>query len=97
MDENSITKNVFNVQPIGTGRKGRPNLRWIDGLEKYFLDLRNKNWRIYNQEEGWRGKGFLRRPRSTLNCLATEEGKNLIDIEIQDYNYMKNTKKNRDG
>ncbi|GFT11407.1 hypothetical protein TNCV_1144701 [Trichonephila clavipes] len=26
-------KKVFNAQPIGTGRKGRPNLRRIDGLE----------------------------------------------------------------
>ncbi|GFY27144.1 hypothetical protein TNCV_2067651 [Trichonephila clavipes] len=23
---------VFNAQPIGTRRKGRPNFRWIDGL-----------------------------------------------------------------
>ncbi|GFU01939.1 hypothetical protein TNCV_1524281 [Trichonephila clavipes] len=36
---------VFNVQTIGTRRKGRPNLRWIDGLEKDLLVLRIKNWR----------------------------------------------------
>ncbi|GFU68561.1 uncharacterized protein TNCV_3064851 [Trichonephila clavipes] len=30
MDENHITKKVFNAQAIGTRRKGRPNLRWID-------------------------------------------------------------------
>ncbi|GFT30306.1 hypothetical protein TNCV_2376111 [Trichonephila clavipes] len=35
MDEDRPTKKVFNAQPIGTRRKGRPNLRWIDGLEKY--------------------------------------------------------------
>ncbi|GFX27722.1 uncharacterized protein TNCV_3662091 [Trichonephila clavipes] len=34
MDENRTTKKVFNAQPIRTQRKGRPNLRWIDGLEK---------------------------------------------------------------
>ncbi|GFV91613.1 uncharacterized protein TNCV_4761781 [Trichonephila clavipes] len=45
MDEDHTTKNVFNTQPIGTRRKGRPNLRWIDGLEKYFLVLRTKNSR----------------------------------------------------
>ncbi|GFX77246.1 uncharacterized protein TNCV_5063791 [Trichonephila clavipes] len=38
-------KKVFNAQPIGTRRKGRTNLRWIDGLEKDLLVLRTKNWR----------------------------------------------------
>ncbi|GFV44150.1 uncharacterized protein TNCV_2770461 [Trichonephila clavipes] len=33
MDENRTTKKVFNDQPIGTQRKGWPNLRWIDGIE----------------------------------------------------------------
>ncbi|GFU19995.1 uncharacterized protein TNCV_1191451 [Trichonephila clavipes] len=45
MDENRITKKVFNAQPIGTRRKGRPNLRWIDVLKKDILVLRTKNWR----------------------------------------------------
>ncbi|GFW20985.1 uncharacterized protein TNCV_1714921 [Trichonephila clavipes] len=40
-----ITKKVFNAQPIGTRRKGGPNLRWIGGLEKDLLDLRTKHWR----------------------------------------------------
>ncbi|GFW81267.1 uncharacterized protein TNCV_376151 [Trichonephila clavipes] len=29
----------------GMRRKGRPNLRWIDGLEKDLLVLRTKNWK----------------------------------------------------
>ncbi|PRD32136.1 UNVERIFIED_CONTAM: hypothetical protein NCL1_21396 [Trichonephila clavipes] len=45
-DEDCTTKKVFNDQPIGTRRKGRLNLRWIDGLEKDLLVLRTKNWRI---------------------------------------------------
>ncbi|GFU55760.1 uncharacterized protein TNCV_2969291 [Trichonephila clavipes] len=45
MNEDCINKKVFNAQPIGIRRKGRPNLRWIDGLEKYLLVLRTKNWR----------------------------------------------------
>ncbi|GFU80516.1 uncharacterized protein TNCV_533901 [Trichonephila clavipes] len=45
MDEDCTTKKVFNAQPTGTRRKGRPNFRWIDGLEKDFLVLRTKNWR----------------------------------------------------
>ncbi|GFV99058.1 anaphase-promoting complex subunit 1 [Trichonephila clavipes] len=39
------SKIVFNVQSISTRRKGRPNLRWIDGLEKDLLVLRTRNWR----------------------------------------------------
>ncbi|GFY35122.1 uncharacterized protein TNCV_5044971 [Trichonephila clavipes] len=44
MDEDSTSKKVFNAQPIGTRRKGRSNLRRIDGLEKDLL-LRTKNSR----------------------------------------------------
>ncbi|GFW46458.1 uncharacterized protein TNCV_4811461 [Trichonephila clavipes] len=42
MDEDHTTKKVFNAKPIGTRGKGRPNLRWIDCLEKDLLVLRNK-------------------------------------------------------
>ncbi|GFX76418.1 uncharacterized protein TNCV_5090571 [Trichonephila clavipes] len=45
MDKDHPTKKVFNVQPNGAWRKGRPNLRWIDVLEKDFLVLRTNNWR----------------------------------------------------
>ncbi|GFW69065.1 uncharacterized protein TNCV_2919631 [Trichonephila clavipes] len=38
--EDRTTKKVFNARPFGTRRKGRPNLRWIDGLEKDLLVLR---------------------------------------------------------
>ncbi|GFW91335.1 uncharacterized protein TNCV_737491 [Trichonephila clavipes] len=38
-------KKVFKAQPIGTRKKGRPNLRWIDGLEKDLLVLRTRDWR----------------------------------------------------
>ncbi|GFV93833.1 uncharacterized protein TNCV_367321 [Trichonephila clavipes] len=46
MNVDSTTIKVFNTQPIGTRRKGRTNLRWIDGLEKDLLVLRTNNWRI---------------------------------------------------
>ncbi|GFS95152.1 uncharacterized protein TNCV_2704981 [Trichonephila clavipes] len=45
MNEDSITKKVFNAQPMGTRRKGRPNFKRIDGLEKDLLVLRTGNWR----------------------------------------------------
>ncbi|GFU89909.1 uncharacterized protein TNCV_163941 [Trichonephila clavipes] len=45
MDENRATKKLFKVHPIDAQRKGRQNLRWIDGLEKDLLVLRTKNRR----------------------------------------------------
>ncbi|GFX63518.1 hypothetical protein TNCV_105251 [Trichonephila clavipes] len=38
-------KKVFDAQPISTRRKGRQNLRWIDGLEKDLLVLKTENWK----------------------------------------------------
>ncbi|GFT37182.1 uncharacterized protein TNCV_1126481 [Trichonephila clavipes] len=43
INKDRTTKKVFNAQPIGTQRKGRLNLRWIDGLEKDLLVLRTRN------------------------------------------------------
>ncbi|GFW58071.1 uncharacterized protein TNCV_2742171 [Trichonephila clavipes] len=45
MDEYRTTKKVFNSQLISTRRKDKPNLRWIDGLEKDLLVSRTKNWK----------------------------------------------------
>ncbi|GFY30549.1 uncharacterized protein TNCV_3523121 [Trichonephila clavipes] len=45
MNEDRTTKKVFNAQPIGTRREGRPNLRRIHGLEKHLLVLRTRSWR----------------------------------------------------
>ncbi|GFX42999.1 uncharacterized protein TNCV_436151 [Trichonephila clavipes] len=44
-DERRTTKKVFNAKTISTRKMGRPNLRWIDGLEIDLLVLRTKNWR----------------------------------------------------
>ncbi|GFV24916.1 hypothetical protein TNCV_883821 [Trichonephila clavipes] len=44
MSEDCATKKVLNAQPIGTRRKGRPNIRCIDVLENDLV-LRNRNWR----------------------------------------------------
>ncbi|GFT53451.1 uncharacterized protein TNCV_3324411 [Trichonephila clavipes] len=45
MDEDRSAKKVFSAQPSGIRKKGKPNLRWIDGLEKDLLILKTKNWR----------------------------------------------------
>ncbi|GFU04273.1 uncharacterized protein TNCV_863791 [Trichonephila clavipes] len=71
MDENRTTKKVFNAQPIGTRRKGRPNLRWTDGLEKDLLVLRTKNWRtLAGSRLAW--KRLLEKAKG---CRATEDGR----------------------
>ncbi|GFT05935.1 uncharacterized protein TNCV_3926791 [Trichonephila clavipes] len=46
MDEDRTTNKVFNAQLISVRRKGRPNFRWVYGLEKDLLVLRTKKWRI---------------------------------------------------
>ncbi|GFV80687.1 hypothetical protein TNCV_4618491 [Trichonephila clavipes] len=44
MNEDRTSKKIFNAQPTGTRRRGRPNLKLIDGLEKDILVLRTWNW-----------------------------------------------------
>ncbi|GFT48731.1 hypothetical protein TNCV_595061 [Trichonephila clavipes] len=66
-------KKSLNAQPIGTKRKRRPNLIWIDGLEKDLLVLRTKNWKTLARRRLTYRKGFLRNPRSTLGCRVTKK------------------------
>ncbi|GFW67939.1 uncharacterized protein TNCV_3872681 [Trichonephila clavipes] len=80
MDEDRTTKKVFNAQSIDTRRKGRPNLRWIDGLEKDLV-LRTKNCRtLAGRWLAW--KRLLRRLRPTLGCRVTEEGRLSKGIDV---------------
>ncbi|GFU46169.1 uncharacterized protein TNCV_2155121 [Trichonephila clavipes] len=34
MNEDRTIEKVFDAQPISARKRGRPNLRWIEGLEK---------------------------------------------------------------
>ncbi|GFV58924.1 uncharacterized protein TNCV_1811731 [Trichonephila clavipes] len=45
MNEDLTIKDAFDAQLIGTRRKDRPNLRWIDGLNKGLLVLRTRDRR----------------------------------------------------
>ncbi|GFV51063.1 hypothetical protein TNCV_4743401 [Trichonephila clavipes] len=69
MDEDRTTKKVFNAPPFGTQRKDRPNLRWIDGLEKYLLFLRTKNWRTQAGRRLASSEGH----GTILDCRTTED------------------------
>ncbi|GFX83502.1 uncharacterized protein TNCV_324511 [Trichonephila clavipes] len=78
MNEDHPTKKVFNARPIGTRRKGRQNLRWIDDLEKYLLVLRTRNWiTLAGRRLDWK------RPRPTLGCHVTEGGRKDITIQYR--------------
>ncbi|GFT12559.1 uncharacterized protein TNCV_5093571 [Trichonephila clavipes] len=71
MDEDRTTKKFINAQPIGTRREGRPNLRWIDGIEKDLLVLKTRNWRTLA------GRRLLENEcQGALGYRATEEGRN---------------------
>ncbi|GFV79271.1 uncharacterized protein TNCV_71391 [Trichonephila clavipes] len=79
MNEDRTTKKVFNAQPIGTRRRGRPNIRWIDGLEKDLLVLRTRHWRrLTGRRLVW--KWLL---EETKGCSANEEGRKGFQIILQ--------------
>ncbi|GFV49858.1 hypothetical protein TNCV_1391401 [Trichonephila clavipes] len=70
--------------PNQLARKGRPNLKWIEGLEKDLLDLRTMNWRTpAGRRLAW--KRLLEKAKgdsplafegiSSLGCRATEKGR----------------------
>ncbi|GFT57061.1 uncharacterized protein TNCV_1691211 [Trichonephila clavipes] len=62
-------KEVFNVQPIGTRIKDRPNLRWIDGLEKDLLVLRTRRWRTrVGRRLAWKRLLQMAKAHPGLSC-----------------------------
>ncbi|GFW40584.1 hypothetical protein TNCV_4824201 [Trichonephila clavipes] len=65
------------LQPVGSLRKGRPHLRWIDGLEKYLLVLRTRYWRtLARRRLAW--KRLLEKAKAHPGCRAPEEGRNML-------------------
>jgi hypothetical protein len=43
------------VKPEGKRKKGRPRMRWMDGVEKDLRNLGVVNWRARAEEiDGWR-------------------------------------------
>jgi hypothetical protein len=50
-----IIKRLIIVKPEGKRKKGRPRMRWIDGVEKDLRSLGVVNWKAKAQErDGWR-------------------------------------------
>jgi hypothetical protein len=45
MNDEEPTKKLMLGKPDGTRRRGRPKLRWIDGLEKDLHSISIRNWK----------------------------------------------------
>ncbi|GFV39497.1 uncharacterized protein TNCV_4338611 [Trichonephila clavipes] len=70
MNEDRTTKKNFNSQPTGPRRKGRSNLRWIDGLENDLLVLRTSNWRtLAGRRLAWKMLLEKANAHPGLSCL----------------------------
>jgi hypothetical protein len=55
MNDEEPTKKLMLGKPDGTRRRGRPMLRWIDGLEKDLHNISIRNWKnIALDRSRWR-------------------------------------------
>jgi hypothetical protein len=44
-ENEEITKRLIIVKPEGKRKKGRPRMRWMDGVEKVWRNLGVVNWK----------------------------------------------------
>jgi hypothetical protein len=55
MDDNEPPRKVLLGNPGGQWRRGRPKLRWEDGVEEDVRKLGCRNWRMAaRNRDGWR-------------------------------------------
>ncbi|GFW66122.1 uncharacterized protein TNCV_1710211 [Trichonephila clavipes] len=79
MNVDSTTKKVFKAQPIGTQRRGKTNLRWIDGLEKDLLVLRTRNWRTLARKSlPWKRLLEKAKAHPGVSCLSGRKNIRLL-------------------
>jgi hypothetical protein len=90
MNDAKPTKKLMLEKPDGTRRRGRPKLRWIDGLEKYLHNISIRHWKnIALGRSRWRL--FLSRPRPTLGCSTHDDDmyyNNLCPMSIKERQYV---------
>jgi hypothetical protein len=78
MRENEIIKRIMLVKSERKRKKGRPRMKWMDGVEKDLRNLRVVNWKTKLQEQdGWRK--FLEQAKTTKGSTAN----NIIQICLQ--------------
>jgi hypothetical protein len=62
-ENEDIIKRIMLVKLEGKRKKGRPRMRWMDGVEKHFRNLGVVKWKTKAQErDGWRK--FLEQPKT---------------------------------
>lgn len=69
MNSERSTLKIFLARPTGTRARGRPNLRWVDCLERDLTILRVKNWKtMAKRRTAWRNTIEKARVHSGLSC-----------------------------
>ncbi|KAJ4427735.1 hypothetical protein ANN_25387 [Periplaneta americana] len=63
MDASEPCKRIILTNPGGQRTRGRPHLRWIDGVEKDLVRLGYRNWRTVAQDRN-RWQRLLREARA---------------------------------
>ena len=71
-DDDGLSRRILLSEPGGKRPRGRPRLRWEDGVEEDVARLGCRNWRIVAQT-GKDGRNYWRRPRPTPGCSAVGE------------------------
>ena len=68
MDDKEIIKRILNSNPGGQRGRGRPKLRWIDGVEHDLRKIRCKNWKMVAQDR--RLMAFVRGGQGPLRAVV---------------------------
>jgi hypothetical protein len=69
MDQQRPAKRILNAKLKGTRRRGRPKLRWEDGVDKEVKALGERNWKnIATNREIW--QKLLRKAKAQKGLLC---------------------------
>jgi hypothetical protein len=69
MDQQRPARRILNAKLEGTRSRGRPKLRWKDGVDKDVKDLGERNWKnIARDREIW--QKFLRKAMAQKGLLG---------------------------
>jgi hypothetical protein len=67
-------------KPEGTGRVGRPAIRWLHSIEEDLKITGVRNWRRRHRI-GTSGEQSWKRPRFTVDCSANRRRRTIITME----------------
>jgi hypothetical protein len=72
MDENRMVKRVFEGNPGGRRKTGRPRKRWLDDIEEDLRLMKVKRMRKKATERKVWAKKLFGRPRSCVGCSVKQ-------------------------